>query len=357
MNKNIFFQQLFVDYKIKYYFSKLKGAKLKRMLMKRIYILAFLTVSVMGLKAQQETQFTQHPYAILPFNPGYTGSGGGICASTLFRQQWAGFQDPNGENTSPQDILFTLDAPVKILRGGLGVTLLKDKIGYEDNTQVKLGYSYHLRIGRSGGILGIGAQAGFLQKKIDFTKLIPRDDNDPRLMGRTSESDMFTDVSFGLFYKVPNMYYVGLASTQMLEPQAAASGTGVKLKRHYFINGGYEWIYPNNPSIVFEPSVFIKTDFVSAQYDVSLIAKYNNQFWGGLNYRLQDAIGIVLGVSPFQTGTMKGLKVGYSYDFTTSDLGRKGRSSGSHEIMLRYCFNIVRPVYQTVYKNSLLLGN
>jgi type IX secretion system PorP/SprF family membrane protein len=327
--------------------------------MNKIYILIFLVMSVIGLRAQQETQFTQHPYAILPFNPGYAGSNEAICATTIFRQQWTGFKDPSGDLTSPQDILFSIDAPVSILRGGVGVSIIKDKIGYEDNTEVKLGYAYRLPIGRSGGVLGIGAQVGFLSKTIDFTKFIYIDQNDPRLIGRKSESDMFTDISFGLFYKVPNLYYVGIASTQMLEAQApiANTGTGVKLKRHYFINGGYEWIYPDNPSLVFEPSLFIKTDFVSAQYDISVIARWNNMFWGGLNYRLQDAIGLVLGVSPFQTGAMRGLKIGYSYDFTTSDLGRQGRSSGSHEIMLKYCFKIVKTPVVSGYKNSLLLGN
>lgn len=326
--------------------------------MKRVYIFVFLMVSVIGLKAQQETQFTQHPYAILPFNPGYAGSNNAICATTLFRQQWTGFNDPNGELTSPQDILFTLEAPISLLKGGVGLSVMKDKIGYEDNTQVKFGYAYRLPIGRSGGVLGIGAQVGFLNKKIDFTKFVSIEPNDPRLMGRASESDMFTDMSFGLFYKVPNQYYFGVAATQLLEPKGdAAGGTGVQMKRHFFINGGYEWIYPSEPNLVLEPSLMIKTDFASAQYDLSLIGRWNNQFWGGLNYRFQDAIGLVLGVNPFQTGAMRGLKVGYAYDFTTSDLGRKGRSSGSHEIMLRYCFNIVRPVYQTVYKNSLLLGN
>lgn len=328
--------------------------------MKRVYFLVFLMVSVIGLKAQQETQFTQHPYAILPFNPGYAGSNDAICATTLFRQQWTGFKDPNGELTSPQDILFTLDAPVGFLKGGLGLTVMKDKIGYEDNTQVKLGYAYRLPIGRAGGVLGIGAQVGFLNKKIDFLKFVPIELNDPRILGRSSESDMFTDMSFGIFYKVPNQYYFGVAATQLLEPKGSitpTTGAGYQIKRHYFINGGYEWIYPDEPNLVFEPSVFIKTDFASAQYDVSLIARWNNMFWGGLNYRLQDAVGLVLGCNPFQTGSLRGLKVGYSYDFTTSDLGRKGRSSGSHEIMLKYCFKIVRVPVLTGYKNTLLLGN
>jgi hypothetical protein len=34
-------------------------------------------------------------------------------------------------------------------------------------------------------------------------------------------------------------------------------------------------------------------------------------------------------------------RIGYSYDVTTSEL--KNYSSGSHEIMLNYCFLIVKP--------------
>ncbi len=323
--------------------------------MKKLYLLIALTLPAMFVSAQQEAQFTQHNYAILPFNPGYAGSNGAICLTSLVRQQWMGFQDPNGENTSPQSLLFTLDAPVKLLRGGLGLSIMKDQLGYENNINVKFGYAYRLNIGM--GTLGLGLQAGFQNKTIDFTKFVPIQDGDQRLIGRSSESDMIFDLSFGAFYKVPNQYYIGIASTQMLQQEGNLSNTGVELKRHFFINGGYEWVYPNNPSFVFEPSLFIKTDFVSAQYDISAIAKYNSQFWGGLSYRFQDAVALILGVRPFTTGSMAGLHIGYSYDFTTSDLGRSGRSIGSHEIMLRFCFNIERPIVFESYKNTRMLGN
>jgi hypothetical protein len=36
------------------------------------------------------------------------------------------------------------------------------------------------------------------------------------------------------------------------------------------------------------------------------------------------------------------LKVGYSYDFTTSDV--KDYSDGTHEIMLGYCFNVKKRI-------------
>lgn len=323
--------------------------------MKKLYLLAILIIPCFYVMGQQEAQFTQHPYTILPFNPGYAGSNGAICVSTLFRQQWTGFTDPNGVGTSPQDILFMIDAPVKILRGGVGVSVIKDKLGYEDNIGVKLGYAYRLNIGM--GTLGIGVQAGFLNKKIDFTRFVTIQPDDPRIINRQTESDMLVDVSFGLFYKVPNQYYLGISSTQMLQQEGTPSSTGVQLKRHYFINGGYEWIYPNEPSLVLEPSFFIKTDFVSAQYDLTGIAKWDNRFWAGLSYRFQDAVAMIVGVQPWATGAMSGLKIGYAYDLTTSDLGKQGRSSGSHEIMLKYCFNIDIPPTFHSYKNTRMLGN
>jgi hypothetical protein len=55
------------------------------------------------------------------------------------------------------------------------------------------------------------------------------------------------------------------------------------------------------------------------------------KIWVGATYRLQDAIAPMIGyMAPF------GLKVGYSYDLTLSKLN--GYSSGTHEIMLGYCF-------------------
>ncbi len=319
-----------------------------------IFLITFISLSVYS---QQEAQFTQNSYAILPFNPGYAGTNDAICASTLFRQQWAGFKDKDGTSTSPQDILFMIDAPISILRGGVGLSILKDKIGYEDNVNVKLAYSYKLLIGREGGFLGIGAQVGFLNKTIDFTKFVAVQEDDPRLLGKGKESDMFTDVAFGLFYKVPNQYYAGISTTQILQNSSDIKSTSYKLKRHYFLTGGYEYIFPSLPDFVFEPSLLIKTDFASAQYDLSVISKWNNRVWGGLSYRLQDAVSVIIGGYPFTSGTLKDLRIGYSYDITTSKLGRSGRSFGSHEVMIKYCFRIVRTPVVFGNKNPLLLGN
>lgn len=312
--------------------------------------------------AQQEAQFSQFMFNTMAINPGYAGSNGAICLNTFARQQWMGFKDPDGSSTAPQTFLFSIDAPIKFLHGGLGAMISKDKIGFENNVNVRLAYAYRVNLGN--GFLGIGAEAAFLDKKIDFNKFKTADGNpdaDPVIRaGKANGSEFFTDFAFGIYYNVPGKFYVGLSALNLSEPKGFAwkssdpnalvkSGDAVSLKRTYFITGGYEYVFPSNPSFELDPHVLIKTDFVSAQYDIAAILKYENRFWGGLSYRVQDAATILIGVN------WKDFKFGYSYDLTTSSMGGSGKSSGSHELFLRYCFKIEIPHPVKSYKNTRYL--
>jgi type IX secretion system PorP/SprF family membrane protein len=306
------------------------------------------------LFAQQEAQFSQFMFNTMAFNPGYAGSNNAICLNTFARQQWLGFKDPDGSNTAPQTFLFSIDAPIKFLHGGLGAIISKDKIGFEDNTNVRLAYSYIVNLG--SGFLGIGAEAAFLDKKIDYSKFKPIDPGDPVLNGKAKESNFYTDFAFGIYYNVPGKFYAGISALNLSEPKGFnykdinnVDQNSFSLKRTYFITGGYEYVFPSNPSFELDPSVLIKTDFVSAQYDIAAILKYENRFWGGLSYRVQDAATILIGVN------WKNFKFGYSYDLTTSNMGGSGKSSGSHELFLRYCFKIEIPKTFKSYKNTRYL--
>lgn len=293
--------------------------------------------------AQQEAQFSQFMFNTMAINPGYAGSNGAICLNAFARQQWLGFKDADGSNTAPQTFLFSIDAPIKFLHGGLGAVVTKDKIGFEDNTSVKLAYAYRVNIG--SGFLGIGAEGVFIDKKIDFSKFKPIDPADPLLLNPSKQSNFYTDFAFGVYYNVPGKFYTGISAINLSEPE----GLNYKLKRTYYISGGYEYVLPGNPDFEIDPHVLIKTDFASAQYDVAAILKYQNKFWGGLSYRVQDAVTILIGMN------LKDFKIGYSYDLTTSKMGGSGKSSGSHELFLRYCFKIEFPKIPKSYKNTRYL--
>jgi type IX secretion system PorP/SprF family membrane protein len=340
------------------------------LLMKKIYISLIFCVLSFTLFAQQEAQFTQYMFNNMLINPGYAGINKRICLTTLYREQWTGFKsqyyvgndhntDPVSIKTNPETFVVSVDAPVRVLHGGVGVSIYSDKLGFENNLGFKLGYAYH--VGIVNGTLGIGLQVGFLNKKIDFSKFNPIDANDPILAAQDKKSTFMTDISFGLFYNIPGKAYVGLSASQLIQSKMKFDIPDLNstLKRHYYLTGAYHWAIPGAPDWELSPYVLIKTDFSSAQYDITAMAKWRNMIWAGISYRVQDAVAIIVGAYPFNQSTMnpalQQIRIGYSYDITTSALGKSGRSSGSHEIMLGYCFKITMTPKITSYKDTRFL--
>ena len=128
--------------------------------MKKIITSASLVVFSVVAFAQQDAQFTQNFMNRLAVNPGYAGINGSICAFTLYRTQWVGFDG------QPQTGLLSLDAPIGAKKNmGLGLTIQTDKLGYMNNFYGKLAYSYHLPLGP--GKLGLGLEAGAINNSIN----------------------------------------------------------------------------------------------------------------------------------------------------------------------------------------------
>ncbi len=320
---------------------------LKRFIMKKL-LGALIFIGVLGYQAaaQQEAQFTHFMYNHLTFNPGFAGSNDAICFTGLARQQWFGLKDPDGYSVAPKTMLVSLDAPVNLLHGGLGATIFQDQLGYEKSIGVRLNYAYRFNLGN--GILAFGAQVGFLDKSLDFSKFKPIDTDDELLKSSAKESSFYTDFGFGAFYKVPGQYHIGISSVQLAGSAKPIGTADYSLKRHYFLTAGYEYPLPDFPEFEIDPALLIKSDGATLQYDINAIVRYNNKFWGGVTYRVQDAIAILLGVH------YKNFKLGYSYDITTSKLARAG-SMGSHEIMAGYCFKIIIEKPRRSYRNTRFL--
>ncbi|MDE6359376.1 MAG: type IX secretion system membrane protein PorP/SprF, partial [Duncaniella sp.] len=76
------------------------------------------------------------------------------------------------------------------------------------------------------------------------------------------------------------------------------------------------------------PSLLVRSDFTFTDVAVTGRVRYNKLFSAGLGYRYDDAISIMLGAE------LKGIFIGYSYDYHISDISRA--SSGSHEIFAGY---------------------
>ena len=313
-------------------------------MIRKVFFIVLVFCSSLVL-AQQLPHYTQYMFNKIAYNPGYAGVGNGICVGGLIRQQWVGFRETDGEGKSstvaPETYVVSISAPVRALRGGLGATIIQDKIAYQDNITLNLIYAYQTTLG--SGDLGIGLQLSLLNKTIDFSNYHPIVSDDPLIP--QAKSDMIFDAGIGLYYRVPENYYLGVSVLQLLESKTAPDATSTKLKRQLNIIGGYELTLPNTPGIDVLPSVMIKTDGSSVQYDFSALLRFKNQFWGGISLRYQDAIALIFGME------YKNFNIGYSYDINTSAIG----SYGSHEIRVGYCFKIEVSKIKKVYRNTRFL--
>ncbi len=298
------------------------------------------------VQSQQQAQFTHNKFNYMGINPGLAGLRNAICATGIARQQWVGFRDEEGERLNPETYSLNVDAPIRFIRGGVALGFIQDELGPETSVGVSLSYAYHLDLGM--GRLGIGAQVGFLDKGIDFSRLNPLDPGDPVLTGG-EENVIFTDFSIGGFYLLDDEAWAGLSVAQLRQARGGLADSDFGLKRHIYATAGYNFALPNNASYVVSPSLLVKTDLASAQFDFNTTVTYNNRFWGGVTYRPQDAVAVMLGVSLDQ------ISIGYSYDITTSPLGSMRRSYGTHEVMLQYCFDLDLDRIQEIQRNVRFL--
>ncbi|MFA6126657.1 MAG: type IX secretion system membrane protein PorP/SprF [Bacteroidales bacterium] len=315
----------------------------------RIKVLVFLSLAgLAGVDAftQQDPQFSHNMFNLLSVNPGYAGSQGMLSAGMINRQQWMGFEG------NPKTTLFSFHTPVKPfdIPSGVGLTFMDDRLGFEKNMSIILDYAYRMELGE--GKLGIGINLGLLSRALNGKWVIPDSDNhipasqDPAIPDAAVTSLTF-DMGLGVFYNT-DRFYSGLSTTHLLEPTVDfGSGALMHMQRHYYGTVGYLIKLPN-PILELQPSLFAKSDGASFQMDVNMLLLYNKRFWGGVSYRLGDAVVVMAG-----TELPNGLRVGISYDFTTSPIG--AYSNGTVEFMLGYNLEVGTDKFSQRYKSVRFL--
>lgn len=315
--------------------------------------------------AQNEGQYTHFMFNRLSYNPAYAGSSGNISLTALYRNQWLGLQlqPPTGSDnagSTPVDILFSFDMPVSWLHGGVGFILNSEKVGYHDNLNIALDYAF--RIFWGPGNLSAAIEVDLYNYKFETSYLYGSEDmdgdpygglsatSDPQIDGRAT-SDFLFDLSTGLYYQVPGLWYVSLSAKNLLGSHSDAFN--FHNVRTFYLMGGYDYHFPYNPSFTLKPTALIKTAAFSVfQADFACLLDYENIFWAGLGYRWGDSFNVLAGLN-----FLKYLQVGIAYDLTTSKLGfANGRSLGSAELYLNGSFQIHVPKKPpTVSGNTIML--
>lgn len=303
-----------------------------------IWIGSFFASSVNG---QQDAQFTQYMYNGAYFNPAFAGKESGYRFSALHRSQWLNYSGTNGP--APITQLVTASGSIDKLKLGVGLNFVNDNIGPSTNQEANLSVGYHKKLRR--GVLSLGLMGGVFATTIRFDEL-SLVNPDPKLPATGSETQMNLNFGAGAIYD-RTKYYIGISSRHLNEP-AFDFGEGSfenQLKNHSYLLAGYR--IKTFAQWNFEPSVLLKTvSFNNFSYDVSVIATYNQKVSGGLAFRGEESVSLLMGYSLLRDNS---LRIGYAFDLVVG--GIEAKSPTSHEFMLSYVLpDVTREFQRTIQR-------
>ncbi len=176
----------------------------------------------------------------------------------------------------------------------------------------------------------MGVQAGFNSFKGDFSALVLKEDGDQVFNAFINE--FRPNFGGGLFYYNKRIF-AGFSVPTILTHSSLFSGNleALRTPRFYYLNFGAKLpLDPLTQRVILQPSVLIRAqDGTPLSADLNLNVVFDQIISVGTSYRSGDGAILLVNYKLSEK-----FYVGYSYDWTTSDLGRF--SKGTHEIMLNY---------------------
>lgn len=292
--------------------------------MKKVLVI-FSLILMLNSKAQQLPQFTQYMFNQYAFNPAFCGVNPSWEAVTNNRYQWVGITD------APRTFTLSAQGPLKRENMGLGGYLYTDNVGPTRRLGFQTSYAYHVQLD-DNLYLSFGLSLGFNQWMLDADKITTYHPGDFYFSnGLLKSSDM--DGKFGFYLYHPDWYF-GASIEQMLHNKLTFLSTQTSsesfMEDHINIHGGYT--FHLNDEWDLDPSCLLKIGLPAPlKFDISTRITYNKMLWAGGGFRTNDAAYAMIGYC-----FKEQLKIGYSFDFTTTDL--RNYSSGTHELMLSFIF-------------------
>ncbi|MEO8254991.1 MAG: type IX secretion system membrane protein PorP/SprF [Flavobacterium sp.] len=304
--------------------------------MKKIILNISFLLFIIDVSAQQDPQYTHYMYNMNVVNPAYaTGDQAMLDLGVLYRSQWAGAVG------APKTFNFFGHAALN-KKIELGLSIISDDIGdgakKEDNFYAD--FAYVLDVSNTAK-LSLGLKAGFTSFRTNFNGFVfESGDASTDLAFSENVNSIFPNLGVGAYY-FTDRYYIGVSAPNLFSSKNIEERSGINSFRsekiHTFLTAGY--VFTLSDSFKLKPAFMTKIVQGSAvSVDVSANILFNEKFELGASYRIDDSVSALMNVK-----VSPSINVGYSYDYTTSNLGQF--NSGSHEIFILFNIDLLGKGY------------
>ena len=324
--------------------------------MKKFLVYTASVIIATSAMAQQKPHYTQYILNQYIVNPAITGIENYIDIKASHRMQWVGLLDApvttyltvhgplgkkdekttatslkkKGEN--PRGKAYWDEYTVSEPHHGIGLQVINDRTGPLNSFTGMVTYAYHIGLTTKTS-LSAGIGAGISNFSINADKLqFYNNTVDPAVYSSGLINRIKFDMNAGLYLYSPD-YFIGISAQQIVPSNIDYSNNVIKKtegKRvpHFFGTAGYRFLLGEDLNFI--PSVMVKyIQPLPVQFEVNAKVQYQDLIWMGAGYRYKDGITAMVGLN-----ISNALNVGYSYDYTTSNLNNY--TKGTHEILLGF---------------------
>jgi type IX secretion system PorP/SprF family membrane protein len=304
---------------------------------KLICVAALVCMFFATLWGQHDTQINSYTFNQLLFNPAYTGNHQRVEATLLQRSQFIGFKG------APVVWDLAVSTPFRLFekQHGAAFTMNNDRVGAFNKINFAFNYAYWYNFSDVAK-LGAGISLGAASYNIDPTW---NDIVDDAIPIRNEASSVAFDVNVGLYYQHRD-FSIGLACTHVNQPKSLIGATGEKtltVSRTFYVSGDYHWNTSIEDVEIVPSAMLMVINITAPQLTVGSNVFYLKKYWGGLSYRIGDALGISAGM------LFKSVRFGFLYEYSLSKM--IGFNMGSTEIFASYLFDVNLQKKKKKYKS------
>lgn len=301
--------------------------------MTRAFLLTIVCLCChLGLRAQQDAQFTHYMFNQLYYNPAFAGLSNGNTVTAIHRSQWFGYDGTINSGGAPSTQMISYNTTSSFWKGGLGFHVVNDNLGPSSNLELQISGSYFLDL-PNGASLSIGLKAGMFSSSIDFDEVVVVDPRDGVGSLTGKESQLRPDLGGGILYRNGN-FFGGFSTNHLIQPEFDFGQDQIanQLLRHYYLTAGYD--YALTPELTITPTLLVRSvGFDTYNWDISVIGRFRDQLWGGVSYRQSESASAMIGYKVLKD---RSLALAYSVDIVLTD--RLSKEPTSQEVMLIYTF-------------------
>lgn len=307
-----------------------------------VVFIAGIILTGLTLRAQDPhfSQFYANPLYLNPAMAGVT-----ICPRIMasYRNQWPAL----GKAFNTYN--FSYDQYADFVHGGLGLLVTADRAGGGNlnTTMASLVYAYKFNLTSKIQAAG-GVRAGYYQRRLVWENLQFEDMIDPNggFILPTSEKQPdnprigAVDLSAGVFLSYDDYIYGGISVDHLTQPKTGFySDNNTKLQMKFTVHAGTvinlhaSGATTDEREFSISPNILYQQQFNNRQLNIGMyltIAPFIGGVWYRHSFENADAVIPMLGIHYMN------LRVGYSYDYTVSQL--RNASGGAHEVTASWQF-------------------